>query len=326
MGAAPASGAVPSIGDVLVELAAAPAGEPGGEAAWIKIAPAGTVRTRDGRTFSFDPAALAARFVADGVDVAVDVDHAAARAFLGGQAPAVGWIKALEGRPDGLYGRVDWLDEGKAILAARSRRYLSPTFPHDDLGNATWIHSVSLVATPALPNMPALAGASPTTPLATEPAMKTVLAALGLVATATEAEALAALTALQGRVVDLSAYVRKDVHEATLAQLTAATATLDGIRQANRKTEIEAVLEGALTAKKILPAQREAYAALCATEEGLAQVKALIAASPAMLGASGLDRQPTPGAAAGALTAQQLAICEAMGLDPEAYRKSLAAA
>ncbi|TPQ46763.1 hypothetical protein C2U72_25280, partial [Prosthecomicrobium hirschii] len=137
---------------------------------------------------------------------------------------------------------------------------------------------------------------------------------------------LAALTALQGRVVDLSTYVRKDMHEATLAQLTAATATLDGIRASNRKAEIEAVLEGALTAKKILPAQREAYAALCATDEGLAQVKALIAASPAMLGASGLDKQPTPGAAAGALTAQQLAICEAMGLDPEAYRKSLAAA
>lgn len=102
---------------------------------------------------------LVQRFAADGVDVPVDIDHATARkAAFGEAAPAVGWIGRMEARPDGLYGFVHWLAEGARVLAARTHRYLSPALQADANGSVKWVHSVALVAAPAL-SMPALATA-----------------------------------------------------------------------------------------------------------------------------------------------------------------------
>lgn len=260
----------------------------------IKIAPAGAVTTRDGRSYSFDPAALVARFEADGVDLPIDLDHATSRkTIFGEQADAVGWVKALAARPDGLYAtRIEWLPAGKAALAARSHRYISPTFHHTDTGAATWLHSVALVTAPALA-MPAVADASG---LSTqEPhVLKKIAQALGLAEAADEAACLAAITALTTGKVD------KAVHDQALATLAAVTAERDAsatklaeLAAASRKSRVDTLIEGALTAKKIVPAQRDQYVALCGTDAGLAQVEALLAVTPANLQTSALDgRRP----------------------------------
>ena len=311
------SAAALSAGAVLVALAAE-----GADSApeWIKIAPRGAAVTRDGRAFDFSPESLVARFAADKVDIAVDIGHGLVKDM---GAPAVAWIHELQARDDGLYGRVDWLGTGKAILAAKSHRYVSPTFNHDEAGRATWIHSVSLVAAPALSDMPALASADPQQE---HPTMKTVLAALGLQTAATEAEALAALTALQAKVIDPATVVSKAVHDATLAQLAAATNRLTTIETETRQREIEAVIDGALKAKKILPAQKAHYVALCSTDAGLTQVKAMLAVTPALLGATDLDDKDPEKGGGGELTAAQLSVCAALGLSVEDYKKTLAAA
>lgn len=128
---------------------------------WVKVAPRGAVTTRDGRSYRFDPETLASRFAADGIDIPVDLDHGIARKTLFGErADAVGWVKELQARLDGLYARVDWLATGLAVLASRTHRFISPTFRHDDAGTATWLHSIALVAAPAL-SMPAVASAMP---------------------------------------------------------------------------------------------------------------------------------------------------------------------
>ena len=125
----------------------------------IKLAPRGRFIARDGRSFNVDPEALVARFEAHGIDVAVDIDHATVKkAMFGEAAPAVGWIGKLIARADGLYGSVSWLAEGARTLAARTHRYISPSLQVDPDGNAQWLHSVALVATPALP-MAAIASA-----------------------------------------------------------------------------------------------------------------------------------------------------------------------
>jgi len=148
---------------MLDALAAKPGAAPGAPSRWVKIAPRGRFTTRDNRTFEVDPEALARRFAKDGVDLAVDMDHATAKKTLFGEiAPAVGWIGKVEARTDGLYGFVEWLAEGARILAARTHRYLSPTLQANAAGVVNWVHSVSLVAAPALPNMPALASAGVT--------------------------------------------------------------------------------------------------------------------------------------------------------------------
>jgi phage I-like protein len=286
----------------------------------IKITPAGAVTTRDGRSYSFDPAALVARFEADGVDLPIDLDHATSRkTIFGEQADAVGWVKALAARPDGLYAsRIEWLPAGKAALAARSHRYISPTFHHTDTGAATWLHSVALVTAPALA-MPAVADASG---LSTQepPVLKKIAQALGLAETADEAACLSAIATMTTGKVD------KAVHDQALANLAAVTTERDSaasklaeLAATSRKSKVDTMIEGALAAKKIVPAQRDQYVALCATDEGLAQVEALLAVTPANLQASTLDSRlpsdadaPTdPVALAAAASAYQKRLAEA---------------
>ncbi|WP_288582018.1 phage protease, partial [uncultured Methylobacterium sp.] len=178
------------LGVVAGEVAVAAAGGDQAAPEWIRVTPRGTAGTRDGRSYSFDPEKLVARFAADAVDVAVDTDHGLAlRAVKGERVDAVGYAAELQARPDGTYARVTWNDGGRAVLAARTHRYVSPTFHHDEAGRATWLHSISLVAAPAL-SMPALLHALGHTP---EPSMKRIAAALGLPETADEAACLAAL-------------------------------------------------------------------------------------------------------------------------------------
>lgn len=266
-------------GAVVTEISTASAGA-GNAAApeWIKIVPVGKVTTRDGRYYIFDAEALAARFNADGIDIPVDLDHGISK---NDKPAAVGWVKELAAKPDGLYGRVDWLDAGKEVLAARSRRFVSPTFHHTKEGKATWLHSVALVAAPALA-MPALANASPETETEEE-TMKSIAEALGLGTDADEAACLSAITALS------TGKVEKSVHDEALARLSAVTEELASLKADGRKKDVDELLEGALSDKKIFPAQRDHYEKLCATDEGLDQVRALLGATAKGLAPSGLD-------------------------------------
>lgn len=248
---------------------------------WIKIAPRGELRCRDGRIFQFDPDAVAARFAADGTDVPVDIGHATVKDDA---APAVAWLKAVEPRADGLWGKPDWLAPGLAVLKAKSHRYVSPAFHHDAHGHATWLHSVALVAAPALSNMPALASAQMSHP---EPPMKSVIAALGLSESANEAACLSALN---------ENFVPKKTHADLLAQLSTATGELAAIKKASHDADVTRVLEDALTKKKMLPAQRDGFAKMAATPEGLANVKSILDATAegAFAAASTLEGRRVP--------------------------------
>ena len=76
-------------------------------------------------------------------------------------------------------------------------------------------------------------------------------------------------------------------------KVTTLSAEVQTTRKAMRDRDVAELLDGALRDKKIVPAQRESYAAMCATDEGLAGVRNMIVATPALLGASGLDGLPT---------------------------------
>jgi phage I-like protein len=306
-----------AFGVLTIDAASLAAGGEGGER-WIQVTPRGAVDTRDGRHYIFEPERLVARFAADGIDLPIDFDHAIpTKAKLGEKADAVGWIKRLEARPDGTYALVELLAAGDAALKARTHRFVSPTFPHTKEGLALWLHSAALVAAPALP-MAAIASASHTPK--EQSMLKAIASALGLAEGADEAACLAAISKLSNdplrpiakalglaetadgpaclsAISGLStAKVDKVVHDQALANLAAATtqvSTLTAQLAARDKTDheakVKALLDGALKDKKIVPAQREHYAGLCATAEGLAQVTTLLASTPATLQASNLD-------------------------------------
>lgn len=284
---------------------------------WIKVAPRGKFTARDGRVFDVDPELLASRFTADAVDLPVDIDHATVKkAMFGESAPAVGWISKLEARPDGLYGKVEWLDEGLRVLSARTHRYVSPTLKHDDKGKAYWLHSAALVAAPAA-SMPAVASADLTKTLSSsqEPKMlKAIAAALGLTEDASEQSCLSALAQLKSR-------IDPAVHQEALNKVQTLSTELDTIRKADHQAKVDALIEGALKDKKIAPAQRDQYAALCATADGLAQVTALLGTMTSVLSASGLDEKK-PGDQMSTLSAEDREVMKMLGISEEDYRKA----
>jgi phage I-like protein len=312
-----------AFGVVTIDAAALSADGDAG-ARWIQVTPRGAVDCRDGRHFIFEPERLVARFEADGIDVPIDIDHAIpTKAKLGEKADAVGWIKKLEARANGTYALVEMLAAGAAALKARTHRFVSPTFPYTKEGLALWLHSAALVAAPALP-MAAIASAS----LAPkeQSMLKAIAKALGLAETADEAACLAAIGKLSSAdplqpiakalglagAVDQAAClsaigtlstgkVDKVVHDQALANLTAATTQVTTLQAqlatrdtADHSAKVTATIDAALAAKKIVPAQRDQFTKLCATAEGLAQVEALLAATPAGLQGSDLDTRNAP--------------------------------
>lgn len=173
------------------------ASAPSADMEWIKVTPRGAFVARDGRSFITPPEDLVKRFNADGVAIPIDVDHSTTRrAPKGEAAPAVGWIEKLQARPDGLYGRVTWLAEGRRILAARSHRYISPTLQSDGNGRAVWLHSAALVAAPAV-SMPAVASAGATEKEYSDMDVKPLTDLLGLSAGASIEDILAAVISLK---------------------------------------------------------------------------------------------------------------------------------
>lgn len=305
-------------GGVLVALAASAGTAASPAPGFIKIAPRGRVTTRNGESYSFDPEGLSARFNQDDVSLPIDFEHSTVHLAAKGQrSDAIGWIDQLEARADGIYGRVDWLDAGKAALAARTHRYVSPTFHRDADGNATWLHSVALVTAPALANMPALAHAGAHNP--EKPMNEKIAAALGLAAGTSEAAILSAIAALKTKpeiqldpaklsatlglaagadeaaiLTAIGALKKPEDGElvtlaATRTELATTRTELAALQATVRKGTVDQLLDAALAEKRIVPAQRESYATLCATDDGLKQVTALLAATPPALGASGLD-------------------------------------
>lgn len=98
---------------------------------WVHLLPAGVVQARDGRELwqLSDPAAVVAATRARGMDLVVDYEHQTDRAEKNGQpAPAAGWLRDLEARPDGIWGRIEWTARAREMIARRDYRFLSPVF------------------------------------------------------------------------------------------------------------------------------------------------------------------------------------------------------
>jgi len=154
-------------------------------AEWIKVMPYGVIKGRDGRgPYILRDQAHGAQVVAataayqQGADLPVDYDHQTQRSAANGQpAPASGWIKDLEARADGIYGRVEWTNTAAAHLSSREYRYFSPAWigaGKDSTGPVLRLVGGGLTNTPNF-DLPALASQG-------DPMDPELLKALGLAA------------------------------------------------------------------------------------------------------------------------------------------------
>lgn len=163
--------------------------------------------------------------------------------------------------------------------------------------------------------------------------LKKLLASLGLADTTSEADALTAVAALkakadqvdglQGQLAALSAAKpdpAKFVAVETMRELQAQVATLTAQVNGDKVTQ---VVEAALTAGKLLPAQKDW--ALDLGKKDLAALTGYLEKTPAIVALTGTQTDGKDPAGTGGdakITNAEVAVCQAMGLAQEDFLKT----
>lgn len=131
----------------------------------FRIFTAGQVETSKG-TFTFDDAAaksVMADYVAHGIDLMLDYDHASLSALTLDPAQtgkAAGWFN-LELRDGELWAvNVRWTPPADAALRRKEWRFMSPAFQTDDAGHITSLLNVAITNIPATRRLEPLMAAS----------------------------------------------------------------------------------------------------------------------------------------------------------------------
>lgn len=311
---------------------------------WLHLLPAGSFTGVDGRgPFAApDLPALIATFQADGRKLAVDENHAIDLAGKAGlPSPARGWIVELQARDTGLWGRVEWTEAGRQIVAGKDYGYLSPVFLHSKAAPYT----IAKVLRVALTNDPNLDFLTSLHSKQENAMLEQLRKALGLPETATEAEVLAAVSsthAANAANVALLADVRTaagvavtadgpalvaalqsrgkvTADEAVVADLTgqivALQTQLTTLATNTARERATTVVEDAIKAGKIVPALRDHMIARHAKNP--AEVEAEIKLLPSLFAGGLGGRQPPEGGAV--TTDEDDKVAAQMGLDPKIY-------
>ncbi len=254
----------------------------------IQLLPYGEFRAVDGR-----PTDVPAWYLTEdnGHDVAnlanqsrtqlvVDYEHQTLHKEQNGQpAPAAGWITWVLFTPKGLFADVEWTERAAALIQSREYRYISAVFVYDTQGYVRKLLHAALTNNPALHGMDEIIAAASAQFFnqSKENPMNELLQQLLGLPNADEAELTAALTALlaaKPQAVALSADVFTQLADKDnkIAALTAQpdltqyapvsvvqdlqnqVAALTAQRDADKGADL---IQAALTAGKLLPAQKE---------------------------------------------------------------------
>lgn len=327
---------------------------------WIHLLPAGPVGTNDGRgPYKVrDAAALMAASIADGTPLVLDENHATDLAAPKGQsAPARGWIVELQARQDGIWGRVEWTAEGRRLVEDRAYRGVSPVIAHQKDGTIVAIRRASLVNQPNLTGLTALhqektmdlkemliealgldAAASDedivaavkkwkempggdATKTALQSALSPIALAVGLADSSDQAAVLAGVQQLAQRA---QGNADNAIATALQAELADVTGKLNSLTEAQARKDAQAFVDGAIREGRVgVKPMRDEYIAM--HMEDSARAEKLIGAMPVLKGSHASAVAPSDPTKPGQLSEADDQVIALMGLDPEEYRKSLAA-
>ncbi|KHQ53002.1 phage protease [Mameliella alba] len=286
---------------------------------WVQLVPLGEVKARDGRRFvNDDPARVLALFDAAKIDLVIDYEHQADRpeATRSGPVPAAGWIKELAARDTGIWGRVEWTDRARQMIAAREYRFLSPSLlAEKGTGRVVGLKGAGLVHRPAL-HMTALASQEtdmPDMPDATG-FMARLAQLLKLENGASEDDILAALEKRLGGDPDPREFVPVKAWEEAATWYNTELAAM-------RDERLAAKVEQAIAGGYILPAAKDWALSLCRADE--ASFDSFIQSTQPPWGH--LSKRVVPGgpppapngARPGEHSAEVLLLSEQLGIAPE---------
>ncbi|MFC3074684.1 phage protease [Shinella pollutisoli] len=313
---------------------------------WLQLLPAASFVGADGRGpyAAPDAAAIVARFQAEGRRLPVDENHSIDLAGKAGHpSPARGWIVELQARADGVWGKVEWTEEGRSLVAGKSYGFVSPVFFHSRskphrIGS---IERVALTNDPNLPFLKSLHSKEDQTML------EELRKALGLPETADEAAVMTAVTAahaastshaaLMARIAE-AAGVAKDVAADDLvkavqargasptsetenaelkAQVVSLQSQISTLVTSTAREKAEATVDQAIKDGKIVPALRDHMIArhMKAPAEVETEIQHLVSINAGGLG----GRKPPEGG--DTATSDELSVAAVMGVDPEAFKK-----
>jgi len=309
----------------------------------IELIPAGAlIQGRDGRAWkNGNPQKVALASMARLSRLVIDENHATdLSAPKGGASPAMGWITNLRAGDGGsIHADVEWTKRGAEAVLNREYSFISPVFLHDAKGEITVVLRAALTNSPNL-QLPALNSEQQNNFSQEEETMnKALCQALGLPETATEDEILAAVKILQGKAlnaatqppaqtrtdtakVDLAAYAPRADLNAMEARATSAEKQIAELNAAGLKKEAEAAVDEAVKNRKIAPASRDEYLALCSTRDGLEKMKNIFSKSPEIISEETQAPQGTPPSQGSvALNAEETSLAKAMGYSTEEFQK-----
>ncbi|GGA82439.1 hypothetical protein GCM10011491_07320 [Brucella endophytica] len=230
---------------------------------WLHVLPLGEFSGVDGRGpyRNDDPGALISRFHEEGRKLAVDENHSTDLAAKKGfSAPARGWIVELQKRDDGIWGRVEWTPEGRALMQSKAYGYVSPVFISAAKAPLVVrkLLRVALTNDPNLTSLKALHSARKGPDMDHEQLLSALRTALDLGAEADGAAILDAVNKLsQSRhSADPAQFVPIAMFQATVAELNKLRS---GISQENA----ERIADAAIRNGKLLPFMRDWAVNLC---------------------------------------------------------------
>lgn len=325
----------------------------------IQLLPYGEFRAVDGRPFDAPAWYLTETNGRDVADLAnqsrtqlvVDYEHQTLHKEKNGQpAPAAGWMRWVEFTPKGLFADVEWTDKAATLIKNREYRYISAVFAYDTQGYVRKLFHAALTNYPALDGMDeAIAAASaqfltPTEhhpmnellqqlfglPNANEDELKTALNAL-LAAkpqnVALSADVFAQLADKDSKIAALSAQatqaaqpdLTKYAPVSVVQELQNQVAALTAQRDADKGSEL---ITAALSAGKLLPAQKEWAESVLKQPNGLAFLTGFLQnAQPiAALNQSQTQAQNVSGSLnTVALTAEEKAAAKMLGMTESEY-------
>jgi phage I-like protein len=316
---------------------------------WVHLVPKGRVQARDGRgPWHYDDAkAVIEESFSRRQRIHIDENHSTdTAAKLGLSAPARGFITEMEERDDGIWGRVDWNESGRALLSDRAYWGLSPVLSYDKTtGRVTAIARAALTNDPALRELLALnsteygdmfsakvaklLGLSEdaseddiTAALATRldadgDGDETLSTALGQIGTAMGLEGEVSLTTVVAAARGFASAGGEQA-EAIAALQTEVTTLKEG----GKRKAAEDFVDGAIRDRRAgVKAAREEYVAL--HMEDPARAAKMIQALPRLDQTNTSLEPPAPKEGEAALSTDQSAIAKMLGIDPAAMARNL---
>jgi phage I-like protein len=320
---------------------------------WIHLLPGGAqVETGDrrGPYLIQDAQAIIDASFANDSRLAVDENHSIDLAApKGGASPARGWITEMQARDDGIWGRVEWTDAGRELVATHAYRGISPVITHSKTKAVLSILRASLVNQPNLKGLASLNSQQQETDMNF---MQQMAKKLGLGEDASEDDIFAAAdglnsggnsTALQSQMAEIGTALgvgsgdsaailaaakaaksaQPDEIVALQATITELGATVKSLQAEGTTSKATAFVDEAIKAGRVgVKPQRDVFIAMHA--ENPERTENLINALPA-LGTSGMSDLPPAADKDGkiSLNSEQRSTAKLLGISNEDFAKQL---